>query len=530
MSERRIDTATLRQWLGDGGELALLDVREAGLYGEGHALLAVNLPLSRLETGIAALVPRAGTRTVLIAEDDAQAARAAAALAAVGYTEVWTLAGGAPAWAASGQPVFQGVNVPSKAFAEYVEHAFHTPDIAAEDLAALQARGTDLIVLDSRTVEEHRRFHVPGAIACPGSELVPRFADLVPSPETLVVVSCAGRTRGVMGAQTLINAGVPNRVLALRGGTQGWRLAGLGVEPGPAREAAPPSAAALAQARARADAVARRFGVPRIDAATLARWQADTGRTTYLFDVRTEAEYLAGHVPGAAWAIGVQLIQCLDQWVAVRGARLVLADDDGVRATLTAHWLRQLGWNSVAFTPDPAAPQDSGPAPVRRAALPVAPLVPVTAAHEALQAAGGALLLDASPSAVYRQGHAPGALWVNRARLGRVRDTVEQASHVYVMAQDDAAAHLVALDLARDTPVPVAVVDGGLTAWRAAGLALAATPHDPPDDERIDHLFWLHDRHDGNAAASAAYLTWEAQLPQAIGDPANAGLRLTPAA
>ncbi len=522
MSARLIDAVTLQRWVHDGSEIAVLDVREAGIYGEGHALLAVNLPFSRLELDIAALVPRFATRTVLIAEDDGVSARAANALAAVGYTQVWTLAGGAPAWVAAGFPVFQGVNVPSKAFAEYVEHTFHTPDITPDELAALQAQGADLVLLDSRTVEEHRRFHVPGAIACPGSELVPRFADQVPSANTLVVVSCAGRTRGVMGAQTLINAGVPNRVLALRGGTQGWKLADLAVEAGPAREAPPPSATARAQARTRADAVAQRFGVPRIDSHTLVQWQSETDRTTFLFDVRTQAEYLASHVPGAIGVIGVQLIQCLDQWVAVRGARLVLVDDDGVRATLTAHWLRQLGWDAVAFTAEPEGLLESGLSPARQVDLPTLSELTPAQAHKAQT--DGALLLDVSPSAVFRLGHATGAQWVNRSRLDSIQDAVAHAEHVIVLADDDRLARLVALDLQKQAKV--AVVAGGLVAWRAAGLPVLATPGAPTNAQRVDHLFWLHDRHEGNAAASAAYLAWEANLPAAIGDPSNAGLRL----
>ena len=50
---------------------------------------------------------------------------------------------------------------------------------------------------------------------------------MAPKPETLVVVNCAGRTRSIIGAQSLINAGVPNKVVALRNGTMGWNLAGF---------------------------------------------------------------------------------------------------------------------------------------------------------------------------------------------------------------------------------------------------------------------------------------------------------------
>ena len=162
---------------------------------------------------------------------------------------------------------------------------------------------------------------MPGALPCPGGELVHRFADLVPSPETLVVVSCAGRTRGIIGAQSLIDAGVPNRVMSLSGGTQGWRLAGLNLESGPDAAPAPVSADAIATARVRADDGRRPFWGRHIDHATLASWRAEADRrTTYVLDVRTPEEFAAGHVPGSVSAPGGQLVQAIDRWVGTRGA------------------------------------------------------------------------------------------------------------------------------------------------------------------------------------------------------------------
>ncbi|KAF1021626.1 MAG: Thiosulfate sulfurtransferase GlpE [Paracidovorax wautersii] len=271
MSIALVDAPTVQHWLHDGQEIAFIDVREAGLHGLGHPLLAVNLPYSRLELDIAALVPRHATRTVLLAASTTAGTRAASRLQSRGYTRLHVLDGGAAAWQAAGLPLFQGVNVPSKAFAEFVEHVFHTPAIEAQEVRRLQDSGADLVVLDSRTAAEYRRFHVPGAISCPGSELVLRIADLAPSPQTLVVVSCAGRTRGIMGAQTLIDAGIPNRVAALSGGTQGWRLAGLALETTGGQEAPDASPAAREQAAQRAAQLAERHAIGTIDAETLAR-------------------------------------------------------------------------------------------------------------------------------------------------------------------------------------------------------------------------------------------------------------------
>ena len=181
------------------------------------------------------------------------------------------LDGGVAAWEAAGFPVYSGVHVPSKAFAEVVEHEYGTPWISAEELAERQKRGEPMAIFDSRSYEEYHSNTIPGAISVPGAELVYRFQELVPSPDTFVVVNCGGRTRSIIGAQSLIDAGVPNRVVSLKDGTMAWHLAGLGVVAGATGRAPEVSAEGVAAARQRAEAVARRYGVPVIDKAKLAR-------------------------------------------------------------------------------------------------------------------------------------------------------------------------------------------------------------------------------------------------------------------
>ncbi|WP_050469401.1 rhodanese-like domain-containing protein [Herbaspirillum chlorophenolicum] len=527
-----ISSPTLAAWLRDGEEIALIDIGEAGQFGESHLLLAANLPFSRFELDLPHRVPRLDTRLVLVSGDGVLAQVAAAAALSSGYRTVYWLEGGTEAWHAHGFKTFQGVNVPSKAFSEFVEKAYHTGDIEAQELAARQRAGDDLVLLDSRTQEEHRRFHVPGAISCPGSEIVTRFADIVPSPDTLVVVTCAGRTRGIIGAQSLIDAGVPNRVLALAGGTQGWRLAGLELERQPARESAPASANAQAVARSRAAALEQRESLPRIDLVTLRQWQADQRRTTFIFDIRTRAEHEHSHWPGAIWVQGVQLIQCLDEWVAVRNAHVVLIDTDGSRAAITAHWLQRLGVQVALFAPPADAPETIAAAPLAAPARRWEQIAALSAEAARQWVQGGALVLDAGSSERYGQVRPQGALWSNRSALGpALLARAAAASQVVVSGDDDGVARLLALSLLQrladgHPALQIAVLPGGLDGWQAAGLPLDDTPALPADSERIDYLFWLHDRHAGNAEASAAYLQWEADLPELVGDASEAGYRL----
>jgi rhodanese-related sulfurtransferase len=523
---KSVDVETVRRWLADGGEIAFLDIREEGQHGSGHPLLAVNLPYSRLESEISRLAPRRSCRIALLDNMDGVAAKAARRLAGLGYDNLQILAGGAAAWVAAGHPLFPSTNVPSKGFAEIVEHDFTTPAISAAELDRLRRSGARVTVLDSRPIEEYARFHVPEAISCPGAELVHRFDDLVDTPDTLVVVSCAGRTRGIIGAQSLIHAGVPNRVVSLSGGTQGWRLAGLKLESGAAAEPGPVSDSALAVARQRAEAVAARFGIGRIDHGTLGIWLGETDRrTTYLLDVRTPEEFARGHLPGSVSAPGGQLVQAIDRWVGTRGARLVLVDDTGIRAIMTAHWLKQMGWDvQILDRALDGVVLETGSGAPASSVLSAAPVIePAEAARWFAQ---GAAAVSLEASSEYRKAHPDAAVWSIRPRLDRLPAAVLKSDRLVLFTEDEASAQLAAVDLAELTSARLAIVRGGARGWARAGLPVTASPGDPPDEERIDYLFWNHDRHAGNQNAMRAYLQWETELPAQIAADGLSGFQL----
>ena len=265
-------------------------------------------------------------------------------LEALGYSNVARLKNGVSGWQADGGEIFRDVNVPSKAFGELVEARRHTPSLSADEVKALIEGGADLVVLDARRPEEYRTMSVPTAVSVPGAELVCRIGAIAPRPETLVVVNCAGRTRSIIGTQSLVNAGIANRVAALRNGTIGWLLAGHALEHGQTRGAPPVDAQTTQSAATAARAVADRAGVQRVTADGLDAFVADDTRTTYRFDVRMPEEYTARHPAGFRGTPGGQLVQETDVFAPVRGARIVLWDDKAVRADMTASWLAQMGW------------------------------------------------------------------------------------------------------------------------------------------------------------------------------------------
>ena len=511
---RSISAAALKGMLHDEAELALVDVREDGQFGIDHMLHAVPCPYSTLEARIGALVPRKTARTVLVDAGDGVAEKAASILAGLGYADIAVLAGGNPAWRESGYERFEGVNVPSKAFGEIVEQVDGTPHITADELRGMIDRGEDLVILDGRTPAEHRRMSIPGGISVPNAEMVLRVHDLAPDPDTTVVVNCAGRTRSIIGAQGLINAGIPNRVVALKAGTMGWTLAGHALEHGSTRRYPEiVSERAHVAAAGYGAALLRRWGISAIDAETLERWRADEDRTLFFFDVRAEDEFLAGRLPGAVHAPGGQLVQATDRWCGVWGARVVLFDTPpGARAAVTAHWLRQMGWDVHVMIREP----DGVTGEISGDAAPVLPAVDTITAGELADAiaADGAVVVDAGHSMDYRAGHLPTAAWAVRPRLDRLGIPPDRAVVVY--SEHETRATLVARDLIASGTEGVAVLAGGRSAWVAGGRPLEDSPDTPADEDAIDFLFWVSSRHKGDDAAARAYLAWEENLPAQI--------------
>lgn len=535
-----IATATLspqdvRAMLQDGGEMALLDVREEGVFSEqGHPFFANSVPLSRLELLIRDRVPRKLTRIVVYdggpgaPDGDDLAQRAATKLALMGYRNLAVMTGGAPAWKAAGYELFTGVNVPSKAFGEVVEHRSGTPHISASELKQRLDAGEEVLIVDSRPLPEFRNMSIPGAFDCPGAELVYRVPDRVPSPDTLVVVNCAGRTRSIIGAQSLRNAGLANPIMALENGTMGWELAGLELARGREDSLPPPSPEGLAKARALADKVADRFGMVRIDDADLARFHGDVEqRTLYLFDVRSTEEYEAGHLAGARSAPGGQLVQATDAYMATRNARLVLIDDDGVRAVMTGSWLVQMGWPEVYVLDGGLAgrPLAKGTAAIPIPEIDAARVETIAPAElEALLAIDEVSVVDLAPSLEYERGHIPGAWFAVRARLRNSLDRVPKRPILALVSPDGALARLAAAELTASGFEKIRVLEGGTAAWRAAGLPLATGREamaDTPDD------CWRrpYDPYAGEGARER-YLRWEIDLVSQIEREGDIGFRI----
>lgn len=522
---------TVGEMLKGDTPFAVLDVREQGEFSREHLLLASSAPLSRLELLVEDLVPCKATPIILVDAgiQGARAKRAAVVLQQGGYADLTVLEGGIKAWRERGFVTVTGVGSLSKGFGEYIESVTGTPCLSPEDVQGRLARRENMVLIDVRPVEEYRVMTIPGSVNAPGCELLYRFQDIVPDPQSLVLVNCAGRTRSIIGAQTLRNAGVPNPVAALKGGTMNWRLSGFTLEYGAQRRTAPPSASALAFARASAASVAERCGVAFVDADTVRRWQDEASlHPLFLFDVRQPGEYESGHFPGSRNAPGGQLVQATDEYAAVRNARFVLIDDTEVRAIMTAHWLMQMGLPLVHVLKGGLGGSglgtrglQSGPAPERLLACEESGAARSITAQElerllAASPALGPLLINVGASVKHRQAHIPGAVWTPRAFLERAFAARPDARHVILTADTEQHARLAALDAARLwSGASVYYLTQGTPGWQQVTLPCeSGMPEALSPEEDI----WYRPYQDPNASPEAmrGYFDWEFGLVRQI--------------
>ncbi|HEY8064991.1 MAG TPA: rhodanese-like domain-containing protein [Methylosinus sp.] len=501
----QISTRALRALWRAGDEVALFDAREEGPFSRAHPFFAVSLPFPEIEAKAYELAPRLSAKIVVYDDGEGVAQRAAHRLIDAGYRDVALLEGGLAAYRQVGE-LFRDVNVVSKAFGELVESIRHTPSLSAREIDRLIRDGADAVVLDARRYEEYSTMSIPTAVSVPGAELALRVFDIAPSPDTLVIVNCAGRTRSIIGTQSLIDAAIPNRVAALRNGTIGWTLDGLALDRGQERRFPSISREAHARALAGTRARAARLGVATLDAAAFQAALAERDRRTlYLLDVRSPEEYAASHASGFRSAPGGQLVQATDEWVAVRGAKIILYDDLEARALSTASWLTQLGWETAVLAPNAVAATDVGPSPRARPPIIVAPGSTISP-DELAARRDQFVIVDLSRSPVYRAGHIPGAFWAAAAHLERDLSTLPRDEQIVLVSPDG--------ETALDNLARAQSVARGAVALAGGTQAFGAVTEENPQwlGEPDDSYKRPYEGVDNSRDAMQAYIDWELQL------------------
>ena len=498
---------------------ALIDVRESGEYNSSHIPGACLIPRRRIEFIIEESVPAKSVHVVVCDDDGLRAPLAAATLGRLGYTNVSVLDGGVNRWSARDYPTEWGVNVPSKDFGEKLEVVHHVPEISAEDLHERIERGDKLVILDTRTPEEYQRFCIPGGRSMPGGELALRITDVTKEldEDTTVILNCAGRTRSITGARVLQRMGVP--ALGLKNGTSGWLLAGYELENGADRVELPEvSDEGKAAAEEYAARLAAEDGVRYLSPDALAELKTKSeSETVYLVDVRTDKEYTEGHIPGFRWWPGGQAVQRADDLAVVKNSTIVFCCDGRARATVTGSFYRQMGHREV-YVVDGGAPAWAASGRELTTGLERSPVAGLGAAFRSVTLVSAQELHDNPPPVVlyvdtsqdFSGGHTPGATWLSRSwleiEIGGIAP--DKSTPIAVTCGTGRSSALAAVTLGELGYSNVSVLEGGLGAWRQAGLPVEQGLTGivrPPSD--INYLGV-----DRSYGEMMNYLRWETEL------------------
>ncbi len=478
---QKISSHDLNELLEGKSPFALIDVRESGEYNATHIPGAALIPRRRIEYIIESSVPFKGTKVVVCCDDGRRSQLAAATLDKLGFVDVHFLEGGTNRWSSNDLPTEWGVNVPSKDFGEMQEVVHHVPEITADDLHQRIENGEKLVILDTRTPEEYQNFCIPGGRSMPGGELALRITDIKKDldPDTTVVINCAGRTRSIMGTRVLQRMGV--EALGLKNGTSGWLLAGYELEYGGNRLTLPDvSDESRAAAEEYAARLASEDGVRYLDIPALQEVIAKQGQeSVYLVDVRTEDEYKAGHIPGFRWFPGGQAVQRSDDVAVVQNATYVFCCDSKARATITASMYRQLGHENV-FAVDGGAPAWQNAGQSLETGFPANTLAGMNEAEVSVKKISAQDLNSNQPDLVlfvdtsedFSQGHTPGAKWITRSWLEvEITDAApSKSAPIAVTCRDGRSSTLAAATLQELGYSNVTALDGGMSAWKQAGL------------------------------------------------------------
>ena len=517
MSIKNQDYAFVRNKLIKKEEIALLDVREEDPHAQEHPLFAANFPLSRIEVDSLSKLPRKDVPIVTLDDGEGYSELAAQRLIELGYLDVSILKGGVTAWKAAGGEVFKDVNVPSKSFGEFVESKRHTPSLSAQEVKQLIDNHEDIVVVDVRRFDEYQTMSIPTGISVPGAELVLRVPEIAPNPKTRVIVNCAGRTRSIIGTQSLINAGIPNEVSALRNGTIGWTLAGQELDKGQSRKFKEVSESTASEAAQRARSVADKAGVKRVSLADIQEWKSQTDRTTYFFDPRTPEEYEAGHLPGFRSIPGGQLVQETEMVAPVRGARIVLSDPGGVRANMPASWLAQMAWD--VYVIDGITTTDLTEKGMWIQPLPSVneiQMVGVKTASAWLRNDSSTIFVDLSTHANYVKAHIPGSWFALRSQFATATAKLPKSDRYVLTSTTGELAVFAAQEIQAVTKAEIVVLSGGNKAWIDAGFEVekgGAHLASPP----LDRYKRPYEGTSVDPAAMQAYLDWEFGLVEQLG-------------
>ena len=501
----KINAETLKSWLSDKDEIAFIDVREIGQHTKGHPFFSISIPYSLFELNLEILIPNKKTKMILLDQNDGISILAYKAATLIGYSNIFILEEGVNGWINSGYKLFDGINVPSKSFGELIEKHFHTPSITAKELNEKQKNNENCIVIDGRPFDEYQNMSIPNSICCPNGELAYSVSSHVKDINTEIIINCAGRTRSIIGAQTLIDLGISNKVKALENGTQGWFLSDLCLDHNKNDFLdVRPDDTELKKIQNKIFKLLIKHSINLIDFSKAQELILDKNKSTFIFNVTNSNKNMNSirHVPGG------QLVQATDKYIGVWKATVILVDDgDLIRAGTTAIWLKKMGYqvhvlkkeiiniNTLKF---------KNKFLLKEKKLNIFEI-------EKFNNFKNTILYDIRSSENFMKIRIKNSIWLNRANLRKVK--IKKQQQIIIITDEFDKARLVINDI-EEMNLGCVI---SLYKWKENELINHSNIIDNkpilfPKKDCIDFNFHTYKRHKGSKSHANQYLKWEIGL------------------
>ena len=504
----KITPETVRSWISDKEEVAFIDVREIGQHTNGHPFFSISIPYSLFEFNIKILVPNKQTRVILIDNNNGISDLVYNIAHQMGYSNISIIEGGVEEWVSAGYKLFDGINVPSKSFGELIEKYFHTPSITAKELAQKQKNNENYIVIDGRPFLEYNKMSIPKSICCPNAELFYRVSSHIKDMNTEIIINCAGRTRSIIGAQTLINFGIKNKVKALENGTQGWFLSELSLEHNKNKYLEVlPNDLEIQQLQNKVLKLTNDLNIDLINLKKAQELIIDKKKSTFIFDVTTSKTISI--TPGIIMNVpGGQLIQATDKYIGVWKATVILVDDgDLIRAGTTSFWLKKMGYEVYILKEGLLKAQT-----LKFTKEIDHKLIDLDFINlEDLVKIKKQILYDIRSSKDFCKMRIKNSIWLNRAHL--YREKIKTDDPIIIITDNLEKASLIVKDLKqKDKGAIIKVYKWNQNEITSYPSVIDVTIETLSEQNNIDFNFHTHMRHDGNKEHAKQYLEWEINL------------------
>ena len=504
----KITPETVRSWISDKEEVAFIDVREIGQHTNGHPFFSISIPYSLFEFNIKILVPNKQTRVILIDNNNGISDLVYNIAHQMGYSNISIIEGGVEEWVSAGYKLFDGINVPSKSFGELIEKYFHTPSITAKELAQKQKNNENYIVIDGRPFLEYNKMSIPKSICCPNAELFYRVSSYIKDINTEIIINCAGRTRSIIGAQTLIDFGIKNKVKALENGTQGWFLSELSLEHNKNKYLEVlPNDLEIQQLQNKVLKLTNDLNIDLINLKKAQELIIDKKKSTFIFDVTTSKTISTK--PGTIMNVpGGQLIQATDKYIGVWKATVILVDDgDLIRAGTTSFWLKKMGYEVYILKEGLLKAQT-----LKFTKEIDHKLIDLDFINlEDLVKIKKQILYDIRSSKDFCKMRIKNSIWLNRAHL--YREKIKTDDPIIIITDNLEKASLIVKDLKqKDKGAIIKVYKWNQNEITSYPSVIDVTIETLSEQNNIDFNFHTHMRHDGNKEHAKQYLEWEINL------------------